>query len=145
MFHHVCLFIHKGWWKLKRLFGFALQGGRWEAPKSTHCRGHVWGPAEFYFLRDSAQKKLQRFPATYNSAITTPLLHNLSLHCYASNFSTNTHQSLLLYFIPSIALSHNILCILFTNVAQVVECKYMWINFGIWCKCFNIIISSRRK
>jgi hypothetical protein len=79
MFHHVCLF-HKGWWKLIRLFGFALQGGWWEASKCTRCRGHVWGAAKFYFLWDSAQEELQHFPGTCNSAITTPLLHTFTPH-----------------------------------------------------------------
>jgi hypothetical protein len=92
---------NKGWWKVISLFGFALQGGGWEAPKSTRCRGHVWGPAKFYFLQDSAQKELQHFPATHDSAITTTLsfmtFHsNFSLYIsFASKFSTNTHQSLL--------------------------------------------------
>jgi hypothetical protein len=99
-FHHIYLF-NKGWWKLTSLFGFVLQGGRWEAPKSTRCRGHVWGPTKFYFLRDSAQKELQRFPATQHSLLLSLIHYNLFFLLISTtmlpSFPTNTHQSLVLH------------------------------------------------
>jgi hypothetical protein len=38
---------------------------------ALHYRGHDWGRTEFYFLRDSAQKELQRVPATCANRIPT--------------------------------------------------------------------------
>jgi hypothetical protein len=108
--HHVC-------WKLTSVFGFALQGGWWEAPKSTRCRGHVWGPAKFYFLRDSAQKELQ----TQQSVLLSKLfLHSLSpfpllfFHVMLTNPLLDLHTQL--YFFNSI-------CRLFTDLAQVAVCN----------------------
>jgi hypothetical protein len=140
MFHHVCLF-HKGWWKLIILFGFALQGGRWEASKCTRCRGHVWGAAKFYFLRDSAQKELQHFPATCNSAITTPLLHKLSLHilfpssllCFQVFHKYRPITTLTSSLQPPLSI-HTVHW--FRTSCWV---QYIWINLAIYCKCFNII------
>jgi hypothetical protein len=58
------LFVHR----LER-----TQGCSWLA---SHCRGHVWGPAKFYFLRDSAQNILQISAATKLALQFITTLHN---------------------------------------------------------------------
>jgi hypothetical protein len=55
---------------------------------ALHYRGHDWGRTEFYFLRDSAQKELQRVRATWNSNHSAP--HYTTLR-YSSVF-TNAYQ-----------------------------------------------------
>jgi hypothetical protein len=46
---------------------------------ASHCRGHVWGLAKFYFLRDSAQNILQ----ISTTKLTTTLHSNKSLQYYS--------------------------------------------------------------
>jgi hypothetical protein len=56
----------------------------------------VWGPAKFYFLRDSAQKGLQRLPATHNSAASTPMLPSFP-QIHTSHYSLHNHVSSLTF------------------------------------------------
>jgi hypothetical protein len=134
---------NKQWWKLISLFGFALQGGRWEAPKSMRCGGHVWGPAEFYYLRDSAQKKNFNVFQQHTTQQSLLLFFIAPLPISIAKFSTNTHQSLLLLHLHTQPPLHSVLHLHSTfsqHSMHIVHwfstsswVQYIWISLGIWC------------